>query len=101
MVAAEGLTPLQYLLQEMRDETNDKAVRLEAAKSAAPYVHARLTAVAHAGVDGALGRIPNDDPSVSKLSSRDLARKVLFMLNRAVLDSSATVVVEQGDGEDN
>ena len=37
-----GLTPLDFLLSVVRDETKDIAVRLDAAKSAAPYVHARL-----------------------------------------------------------
>jgi hypothetical protein len=37
-----GLTPLEFLLLVMGDEDRDLAVRLDAAKSAAPYVHARL-----------------------------------------------------------
>jgi hypothetical protein len=37
-----GLTPLEFLLSVMADETKDIAARLDAAKSAAPYVHARL-----------------------------------------------------------
>lgn len=48
-IAASGLTPLQYMLALMRDETQPVAVRLEMAKAAAPYVHPRLAAVAHTG----------------------------------------------------
>ena len=48
-IAASGLTPLQHMLVIMRDETQPEAVRLEMAKAAAPYVHPRLAAVAHAG----------------------------------------------------
>jgi hypothetical protein len=44
-VAEQGITPLDYLLSVLRDEGQDKASRVEAAKAAAPYVHPRLTAV--------------------------------------------------------
>jgi hypothetical protein len=37
-----GISPLEYLLGVMRDEDQDDARRLDAAKAAAPYVHARL-----------------------------------------------------------
>lgn len=48
-VAASGLTPLDYMLDVMRNTELDRATRLDAAKSAAPYVHARLAAVEHSG----------------------------------------------------
>ncbi len=48
-VAASGVTPLEYMLQIMRDEAADEAKRLDAAKAAAPYVHPRLAAVEHSG----------------------------------------------------
>lgn len=38
----EGLTPLEYLLDVMRNESEDAAVRRDAAKAAAPYMHPRL-----------------------------------------------------------
>jgi hypothetical protein len=41
-----GLTPLEFMLSLVKDETKDLAVRLDAAKSAAPYVHARLQTTA-------------------------------------------------------
>ena len=37
-----GLSPLEFLLAVVRDESKEIAVRLDAAKCAAPYVHARL-----------------------------------------------------------
>lgn len=37
------MTPLDYMILVMRDESQDGAMRLDAAKSAAPYVHARLS----------------------------------------------------------
>ena len=45
----DGLSPLEYLLGVMRDIRQDDARRLDAAKAAAPYVHARLANVAVAG----------------------------------------------------
>ena len=45
----EGLTPLEYMLQVLRNETEEKSVRLDAARSAAPYMHPRLAAIEHSG----------------------------------------------------
>jgi hypothetical protein len=44
-VAQSGLTPLDYMLSIVRDEKREDAIRLEAAKSAAPYVHPRLNSI--------------------------------------------------------
>lgn len=61
----EGITPLEYMLQIMRDESLPenadpaqviamKAMRFEAAKAAAPYIHPKLSSV-DAKVTGADG----------------------------------------------
>jgi hypothetical protein len=51
--AAEGgLMPLDFMLQVLRDETNTTEDRMDAAKAAAPYVHAKLASVEHKGEDG-------------------------------------------------
>jgi hypothetical protein len=47
--AETGITPLDYLLGLMRDEGQEQSVRLDAAKAAAPYVHAKLQAIQHSG----------------------------------------------------
>jgi hypothetical protein len=47
-ISASGLTPLEYMLNTMRDETKPVAVRLDMAKAAAPYVHPRLASVEQA-----------------------------------------------------
>ena len=39
---AEGITPLEFMLGIMRDETVDAGVRMDMAKASAPYMHARL-----------------------------------------------------------
>ncbi len=42
---SDGITPLEFLLATMRDESRDYAQRLSAAKDAAPYMHPRLANV--------------------------------------------------------
>ncbi len=49
MIAASGLTPLDYMLRILRDEACEPLVRMDAAKAAAPYVHPRLNAIEHSG----------------------------------------------------
>ena len=44
-----GVTPLDYMLGVMGNEKNPSLMRLDAAKSAAPYVHARLQSVTLGG----------------------------------------------------
>jgi hypothetical protein len=43
-VVSSGISPLEYLVGVMRDESVDPAIRLDAAAKAAPYVHPRLAA---------------------------------------------------------
>lgn len=74
-----GQMPVEYLLEVMRDPTNDQKDRMEAAKSAAPYLHARLAAVEVTGKDG--GPIQTEEV----LSDFELARRVAFMLERGRL----------------
>jgi hypothetical protein len=40
-----GITPLQFLLNTMRDEGQEHAIRQDAAKAAAQYIHPKLQAV--------------------------------------------------------
>lgn len=42
---AEGETPLDFLSRVYRDAGQEYPLRVEAAKAAAPYVHARLSSV--------------------------------------------------------
>ncbi len=47
-IAASGLTPLEYMLETMRDKKKPLELRLDMAKAAAPYVHPRLSSVEQA-----------------------------------------------------
>lgn len=46
---AAGITPLEYLLNVMKDDEETPDRRIDAAKAAAPYVHPKLSAVALSG----------------------------------------------------
>lgn len=39
----KGMTPLEFLMKTMKDDEKPFEIRLEAAKSAAPYIHPRLS----------------------------------------------------------
>lgn len=55
-IADSGMTPLEYLLKVMRDESVPQNERVDAAKAAAPYVHPKLANIEHSG-KGAGGAI--------------------------------------------
>lgn len=44
-IEASGLTPLAYLTSVYQNPAADEARRIDAAKAAAPYVHAKLSQV--------------------------------------------------------
>lgn len=50
--ASDGLTPLEYMLTVLRDDSQEQDKRMWAAEKAAPYIHPRLAAVEHTGKDG-------------------------------------------------
>lgn len=65
-IEASGLTPLEYMLNILRDKDADAKDRMWAAEKAAPYVHAKLATVTHQG---------NPDSPVEhnlKVSAREL-----------------------------
>jgi hypothetical protein len=43
--AANGITPLEYMLKVMRDSKKPLGVRMDAAKASAPFMHPRLSAI--------------------------------------------------------
>lgn len=46
------MSPLDYLLRVMRDESANRNERIDAAKAAAPYIHAKLSSVEFNGQIG-------------------------------------------------
>src|SRR5215203_4698940 len=61
-----GLSPLEFMLAILRNEANSDAVRMEAAKAAAPYVHARLAHIERKteATVSFVARLPSPAPSV-------------------------------------
>ena len=76
--AAGGIMPLDYLLLVMRDETEDKRERLDAAKAAAPYCHARLSSTELTGPEN--GPIQTQDIPITKEMR---VRAIMMMLEKA------------------
>lgn len=54
---AGGITPLEFMLSVMRDDMVPRAERMDMAKAAAPYIHAKLSSV-EAVVSGDLSLMP-------------------------------------------
>ena len=73
-IAASGMTPLDYMISVMRDETASRPERLEAAAKAAPYVHPRLSAIEYTAPAE-----PEEDVDLSELNAeeRELLRRLL------------------------
>jgi hypothetical protein len=76
ILAAQGITPLDYMLAIVRNETEDKTVRLDAAKAAAPYVHARLQTTTLAGD-------PEKPLKLDNPSKMEAARRLAFLMTKA------------------
>lgn len=66
-IAASGITPLDYMLQVMRDGKADKARRDDMAKAAAPYVHPKFSTVTPPNPNN-----PNGYADLSKLTDAEL-----------------------------
>lgn len=57
--AADGITPLEYMLKVLRDEGQPDERRMWAAEKAAPFMHPRLNAVDHSSRDGTMSPQPS------------------------------------------
>ena len=82
-IAECGITPLEYLVNVMRDESESRQVRIDAAAKAAPYVHPRLSTTDMDLVAAMDNRSPEE------LSDADLLRVIALATRPAVLDWAA------------
>lgn len=77
--AESGLLPLDYMLEILRDERRDTDTRFEAAKAAAPYLHAKLASVEHSGPDGGAIKtkvaVSFNDETIDRVSRRLLGEE--------------------------
>lgn len=63
-VKASGITPLEFLLADMRNPKLKRSERRQCARDAAPYVHPKLAAIEHTGKEGGAPikvEMPTDD----------------------------------------
>jgi hypothetical protein len=81
-----GMMPLDYLLGIMRDEDQDARWRLDAAKAAAPYCHARLSSTELSGPNGSAVEVQ----TTQKLDISDLDDEELDILERALQKTIAS-----------
>ena len=80
-IAESGKTPLEFLLDIMRDESADMEMRMSAAKAAAPFVHPRLAnQTLVADID-----VTNSEP----MSDFELARRLSFLLETRAAKAGA------------
>jgi hypothetical protein len=80
-IKASGLTPLDFMLAVMRNPKARLAMRFDAARQAAPYVHPRLTAFEYSGKDG--GPV-----EVKQVSDIEAARLIGRLLQRVSTQTS-------------
>ena len=81
-----GMMPLDYLLGIMRDEDQDARWRLDAAKAAAPYCHARLSSTELSGPNGSAVEVQ----TTQRLDISDLDDEDLDILERALQKTIAS-----------
>jgi hypothetical protein len=75
--SAEGITPLEVMVGAMREawERNDRDAAARYAKDAAPYMHPRLAAIEHTGVDG--------KDLIPSVPAKDVARAIFDIFREA------------------
>ena len=61
-VKSGGVTPLDFLISEMRNPKRPVAIRRQCARDAAPYVHPKLAAVEVSGGDKPIRHIISAEP---------------------------------------
>ena len=69
LMLASGLTPLGYFHGLLQGTMAFDEVKFEAAKAAAPYVHARLAAVEHSGHIGVKRATEVSDDELANIAS--------------------------------
>ena len=91
-----GMMPLDYLLSLMRDETQEAAVRRDAAKAAAPYCHSRLASTEISGPNG--GAVPIASQTTRKLDVSELGLQELEVLYRVLEKTVAGLDAAEQEG---
>ena len=69
-IEATGMTPLQYLTSIYQNDENDEVRRIDAAKAAAPYIHARLSNVEMTNIDPDTPAAALPDAELQRIAQR-------------------------------
>jgi hypothetical protein len=79
---AGGQSPLEFLMSVMRDDELPLERRVDAAKAAAPFIHAKLQSLQHSGPDGGPMQVETQakviDFSAMTAEERQTLRRVLL-----------------------
>ena len=81
-IRASGMDPLTFMLAVMRNAKAPLELRFEAARQAAPYCHARLTAIEHTGPAGVAVQI-----ETKQVSDIEAARLIGRFLSKVAKDT--------------
>jgi len=69
-LAAKGITPLEFMMGILWDETKSMTMRMWAAEKAAPYVHPRLAQIEHSGEQRVVYHISDKRMSVDEWAAK-------------------------------
>jgi hypothetical protein len=56
----DGVSPLEFMLNRMRDPEAPMPDRMKMAEACAPYLHPRLSSVDHSSGDGSMSPLPSE-----------------------------------------
>lgn len=93
-IKASGLTPIDFMLSTLRDETQEFAVRADMAKAAAPYVHPKLAQVQYED------KTPREDLLNLRVLSEDQLFALEDIANALLQRRQASAAIEAADDED-
>ena len=75
-IADSGLSPVEYMLNIVRDEGQKQEARLEAAKAVAPYIHPRLQSIESQTVNTTTIKYADKDMLDNAIEAANEIRKV-------------------------
>ena len=83
-IRASGMDPLTFMLALMRNAKAPLELRFEAARQAAPYCHARRSAIEHSGADSGAMQV-----EVKQVSDIEAARLIGRFLSKVAASGNA------------
>lgn len=91
-----GITPLQFLMSVMLDDNEEMSLRLEAAKTAAPYFHRKQPVDVHASHSGSVEhQVKFDLTQLDKLSDAELDAAIVVAQKLNAISAQAKATVEE------